>query len=52
MVDSSKNVIVRTLCTNEEFTECVALQQHVWGEDFADCVPVSLMIVAAVTGYG
>lgn len=45
MLASPKNVTIRTLSTYEEFTECVALQQHVWGENFADCVPASLLMV-------
>jgi len=45
MIDPNKEVVIRTLSSYEEFTECVALQQHVWGEDFADCVPASLLMV-------
>jgi chorismate synthase len=45
MVDSQKNVIIRPLSTYEEYNECVALQQHIWGDNFADCVPASLIMV-------
>ncbi len=45
MIDPKIEVVIRTLSTYEEYTECVALQQHVWGENFADCVPSSLLMV-------
>ena len=45
MIHPDIEVVIRTLSTYDEFTECVALQQHVWGESFADCVPASLLMV-------
>ena len=50
MIEPKIAVVIRTLKTYEEFNECVSLQQHTWGEDFADCVPASLLMVNQKVG--
>jgi predicted GNAT superfamily acetyltransferase len=43
-------VVIRPLATPEEYQACVALQQDVWGEAFAETVPASVLQVTAHVG--
>ena len=43
-------VTMRPLTTPEEYQACVALQQDIWGEAFAETVPASLLQVTAHVG--
>jgi predicted GNAT superfamily acetyltransferase len=43
-------VAVRPLSTAEDYAACVRLQRETWGESYADCVPASLLKLAARTG--
>jgi predicted GNAT superfamily acetyltransferase len=43
-------VMMRPLATPEEYQACVALQQDIWGEAFAETVPASLLQVTAHVG--
>ena len=43
-------VVLRPLTTTEEYLACVALQQDIWGDAFAETVPASLLQVTAHVG--
>ncbi len=43
-------ISIRTLYTIEEFSQCIALQQTVWGDDDRELVPQHIFVVAAKTG--
>lgn len=50
VTQSSELVEVRVLETLDEFRQCVALQHEVWGAEFEDVVPASLMRASAHVG--
>ena len=41
---------IRPLATHEEYAACVALQRATWGQDFADTVPASILMVSQKVG--
>lgn len=41
---------IRNLYTIEEFSQCIALQQNIWGDDDRELVPQHIFVVAAKTG--
>lgn len=41
---------IRPFDTIEEFTECVRLQEEVWGDDFSDRVPLAILKVSQRLG--
>jgi predicted GNAT superfamily acetyltransferase len=43
-------VIIRDLESPADLDACVALQQAIWGGDFSECVPRSMLIVARKMG--
>jgi predicted GNAT superfamily acetyltransferase len=43
-------MIIRDLESPADFDACVALQQAIWGGDFSECVPRSMLIVARKMG--
>ena len=43
-------VVIRPLRSLAEREACVALQERVWGPDFADRVPASILMIAGETG--
>lgn len=43
-------IVVRTLTTNAEYDEAVALQDEIWGAGFTDRVPASILRVAQKVG--
>jgi predicted GNAT superfamily acetyltransferase len=42
--------VVRPLTSQAEFLACVALQRRIWGEDFAEVVPASILKIATRLG--
>ncbi len=50
--DSSNNaeVNIRRLSTLEEYEECVKLQKEIWGNDYKDCVPGSILKISQKIG--
>lgn len=44
------DVVIRPLAGLDERTACVALQERVWGDAFADRVPASVIMIALETG--
>ncbi len=47
---SISDVTIRPISTYEEGQKCVDLQKETWGEDFADTVPPSLLMIAQKLG--
>ncbi|HKO16113.1 MAG TPA: hypothetical protein VJU87_07735 [Gemmatimonadaceae bacterium] len=47
---SAPDVHIRPLSTQEELLACVALQREIWGAEFTDVVPPSLLKVAQRVG--
>lgn len=47
---SSADVHIRQITTSEEFEECVRLQRDVWGTDYRDCVPTTVLKVTQKMG--
>jgi predicted GNAT superfamily acetyltransferase len=45
-----KGLVIRPLAGLRERQDCVALQQRVWGHDFADRVPASILMIVQETG--
>jgi predicted GNAT superfamily acetyltransferase len=43
-------VEIRPIRTIEEYTECVRLQEHTWGEGFSERVPVAILKVSQILG--
>ena len=48
--DALPPVSIRPLASLEDFHACVDLQSDVWGPDFSDIVPASLLQVATYVG--
>src|ERR671931_677142 len=44
------DVAIRTLATTGDFRACVTLQREIWGREFEDIVPASLLHVATHVG--
>ncbi len=44
------DIVLRTLTTNAEYDEAVALQDEIWGAGFTDRVPASILRVAQKVG--
>lgn len=43
--DFDSEIVLRPLCTNEEYRACVELQRQTWGENFTQRVPSSILMV-------
>jgi predicted GNAT superfamily acetyltransferase len=43
-------IVVRTCCALREFQACVELQREVWGEADLEIEPVTMFVVASITG--
>lgn len=43
-------IVIRSLEHREEYEACVALQRLIWGDDFADCVPATILMVTQRVG--
>ncbi|MFQ5824711.1 MAG: hypothetical protein ACE5JB_11690 [bacterium] len=41
---------LRQLHTHEEYEACIALQKEAWGENFSECVPAAILMVAQKIG--
>jgi predicted GNAT superfamily acetyltransferase len=46
----SNGIVVRKICTLKEFHTCVALQKEIWGEADLEIEPVTMFVVASMTG--
>ncbi len=46
----SEGIVVRKCCTLEEFRACVELQREIWGESDLETEPVTMFVVASITG--
>lgn len=49
-ISRESEVTLRRLQTLDEYEACVALQMHTWGENFAERVPASLLMIAQKIG--
>ena len=47
---SDDQVIIRPLKTRAEYEACVALQRDIWGRDFVDVVPATILTVSQQVG--
>ena len=43
-------IVVRKCCALEEFHACVGLQREIWGEADLEIEPVTMFVVASITG--
>ncbi len=43
-------VTLRPLASRDDYAACVRLQREIWGQDFADVVPVTLLMVSQRVG--
>ena len=43
-------IVLRSLRTHEEYRGCEALERQVWGPEFTECVPASLLMVTQKVG--
>lgn len=43
-------VTLRQLQTHEDYEACIALQKETWGENFSECVPPAILMVAQKIG--
>lgn len=50
VADAGTDIIVRPLTTLGELKACVALQEEVWGKQYGDAVPASLLHVVSHVG--
>ena len=48
MTDTS--ITIRPLTTREEYEACVSLQRDIWGHDFVDVVPATILMVSQRVG--
>ena len=46
----SNGIVVRKVCTLREFHTCVELQREIWGEADLEIEPVTMFVVASITG--
>lgn len=46
----SDEITIRPLQSREDFRRCVALQYEIWGEDFEECAPPSLLMATQQVG--
>jgi predicted GNAT superfamily acetyltransferase len=46
----SEGIVVRKCCALEEFRACVELQREIWGESDLETEPVTMFVVASITG--
>ena len=46
----SDEITIRSLRSQEDFRRCVALQYEIWGEDFEECAPPSLLMATQQVG--
>src|ERR1700730_4616862 len=46
----SEGIVVRKCCALEEFQACVELQREIWGEADLEIEPVTMFVVASLTG--
>jgi predicted GNAT superfamily acetyltransferase len=46
----SEGIVVRKCCALEEFQACVELQREIWGEADLEVEPVTMFVVASITG--
>ena len=47
---ASEGIVVRKCCALEEFCACVELQREIWGESDLETEPVTMFVVASITG--
>ncbi|TDI25458.1 MAG: GNAT family N-acetyltransferase, partial [Acidobacteria bacterium] len=47
---SDEQVTIRPLETRAEYKACVALQRDIWGRDFQDLVPATILMVSQQVG--
>ena len=47
---ASEGIVVRKCCALEEFHACVELQREIWGEEDLEIEPVTMFVVASITG--
>lgn len=46
----SGDITIRHLTTHADYAACVELQRDIWGRDFSDAVPASILLVAQKVG--
>ena len=46
----NEGIVVRKCCALEEFRACVELQREIWGEADLEIEPVTMFVVASITG--
>jgi predicted GNAT superfamily acetyltransferase len=47
---ASEGIEIRKCCALEEFRACVELQREIWGEEDLEIEPVTMFVVASITG--
>src|ERR1700739_1978903 len=47
---ASEGIVIRKCCALEEFRACVELQREIWGESDLETEPVTMFVVASITG--
>src|SRR5260370_6343437 len=47
---ASEGIVVRKCCALEEFRACVELQREIWDESDLETEPVTMFVVASITG--
>src|SRR6266480_1317624 len=45
-----RDIDIRELCAYPGFRACLKVQQEIWGHQFTDLVPVSMLMIASKTG--
>lgn len=50
LADAVTDITIRPLVSLDEFRDCVALQKDVWGADFEDVIPTTLLQVVSHIG--
>src|SRR5437016_7482861 len=45
-----RDIEIREICNYPGFRACLKLQQEIWGYEFTDLVPVSMLMIASKTG--
>jgi len=46
----SEGIVVRKICALKEYHACVELQREIWGEAELEIEPVTMFVVASITG--
>jgi predicted GNAT superfamily acetyltransferase len=50
MQASEDKITIRPLQSQEDYRQCVALQYEIWGEDFGECAPPSILLATQKVG--